>query len=367
MRTSRPCPDCEASTSHGPRHHSTDGGEPLSRRDFVRTTGAVAAATGLAAYASPVMAAPEKAAPQPEKLVEKLYESLTPDQREKVCFDWDHTDERGLLRTHVSNNWSITDSKTLNVGGSFYTRDQQDIIEALFFGMYNSDWHDRIRKQLRDDAGGYGKAQTIALFGEPGTDQFEFVMTGRHLTIRCDGDSAEHVAFGGPIFYGHASKDSPDAFNEEPDHPGNVFWPQAQQANKLFQMLDGKQRDAALIKTAPFEDEVAFRGPSGELPGIPISELSADQKEHAQSVLKTLLDPYRTADRDEVTRCLKAQGGLDACHLSFYREEDIGDDGVWDIWRLEGPSFVWHFRGSPHVHVWVNVADDPSVTLNASG
>ena len=40
--------------------------------------------------------------------------------------------------------------------------------------------------------------------------------------------------------------------------------------------------------------------------------------------------------------------------------EDIGDDRVWDNWRLEGPSFVWHFRGSPHVHVWVNVADSAS-------
>ena len=43
----------------------------------------------------------------------------------------------------------------------------------------------------------------------------------------------------------------------------------------------------------------------------------------------------------------------------------MGDDGVWDNWRIEGPSFVWHYRGAPHVHVWVNVADDPSVKLNA--
>ena len=34
------------------------------------------------------------------------------------------------------------------------------------------------------------------------------------------------------------------------------------------------------------------------------------------------------------------------------REGDIGNDGEWDNWRLEGPAFVWYFRGSPHVHVW---------------
>ena len=70
---------------------------------------------------------------------------------------------------------------------------------------------------------------------------------------------------------------------------------------------------------------------------------------------------------DEAMACLKAQGGLDNCHLSFYQSNDLGNDGEWDNWRLEGPSFVWYFRGSPHVHVWVHVADDPSVKLNARG
>ena len=35
---------------------------------------------------------------------------------------------------------------------------------------------------------------------------------------------------------------------------------------------------------------------------------------------------------------------------------DIGNDGVWDIWKLEGPAFSWYFRGSPHVHTWLNIA-----------
>ena len=52
------------------------------------------------------------------------------------------------------------------------------------------------------------------------------------------------VAFGGPIFYGHAA----DGFNEGPTHPGNVFWPQAVAANKLFDdaraaFKDGRVKD----------------------------------------------------------------------------------------------------------------------------
>ena len=62
-----------------------------------------------------------------------------------------------------------------------------------------------------------------------------------------------------------------------------------------------------------------------------------------------------------------AHGGLDGCVLTFYEDEDIDDYRVWDNWRLEGPAFVWYFRGSPHVHVWANVADSPAVKLNARG
>jgi hypothetical protein len=340
----------------------------VTRRDFVRVVGATAAAATLAQIA-PLAEAAESVKPAPETLVQKLYKSFTPAQQQKICFPWDHTDQRGLLRTRVENNWQITDVKELNVAGKFFTADQQEIIHEIFHGLYNKDWHQRIAKQLQDDAGGYGKQQTIALFGTPGSGKFEFVMTGRHLTIRCDGDSAANVAFGGPIFYGHAAKD----FYEEPSHPGNVFWPQAQKANAVYKMLNGKQRAQALVELAPHEAAVSFRKKPAEIPGVPISELTSDQKAHAQEVLQSLLEPYRVSDQHEALKALKAQGGLDACRLSFFRKGtdgdslDLGDDGQWDVWRLEGPAFVWHFRGAPHVHVWVNVADNPNVPLNAHG
>lgn len=353
------CPDC-------------DHPEPaVNRRDFVKLAGASAAAVAAAQVMPARVSADAKTSAAPETLVKKLHDSLSPAQKEEVCFAWDYTDDRGLLRTHVSNNWSITEVSKLNVAGSFFTKDQQEIIREIFLGLYNPEWHDRILKQLKDDTGGqpFGKEQTIAIFGQPGSGQFEFVMTGRHLTIRCDGDSTDHVAFGGPIFYGHAAS----GFNEEVGHPGNVYWPQAQKANKLFQMLSGKQREQALVQVAPLEKNVAFQGKKAGISGVPLSELSADQKEHAKGVLKALLDPYRAADQSEAVRLLEAQGGLDACRLAFFRKAadgsslDLGDDGEWDVWRLEGPSFVWHFRGVPHVHVWVNVADDASLPLNAKG
>lgn len=345
------CPDCDLNGS-------------LNRRDFVRTGLVGAAAAGLLTGAQLRADEAAKASrPESETLVEKLYASLNEQQRSKICFPWDHTDDRGILRTHVSNNWSITDRDKLNVGGNFFTADQRDMIEAIFFGLYNPEWHDRIRQQLKDDAGGYGRAQAIAIFGEPGKGKFEFVMTGRHLTIRCDGNTSDHVAFGGPIFYGHAAK----GFNEAKDHPGNVFWPQALKANSVYQILDGKQREKALLDTMPAESDVPFRGEKGVFPGLPVADMTADQKAAVQDVLKSLLEPYRQSDKDEVIQCLNKHGGLDRCSLGFYDVEDLGDDKVWDNWRLEGPTFVWYFRGAPHVHVWVNVADSADLPLNSAG
>ena len=56
------------------------------------------------------------------------------------------------------------------------------------------------------------------------------------------------------------------------------------------------------------------------------------------------------------TECLRENGGIDSLHMSFYKRGDLGQDKIWDRWRIEGPAFIWYFRGSPHVHTWVNVA-----------
>jgi hypothetical protein len=207
--------------------------------------------------------------------------------------------------------------------------------------------------------GGWGNRQSLAIFGTPGSERFEFVLTGRHTTLRCDGNTQEHVAFGGPIFYGHAAHG-----DEEPaDHPGNVFWEQAIAANNVYKMLDGRQRKMAEVASTPNEEDVGFRHQGYS--GIPVAELSADQRTELGRVLAKLVEPFRGTDREEALACLEKQGGLEKLNLAFYTDDDIGNDKIWDNWRLEGPSFVWHFRGSPHVHVWVNVANDSSVMLNA--
>jgi hypothetical protein len=107
-----------------------------SRRQFLKQTGALSAA-GLLVGAGRGWAADEPAKTKSETLVQRLHASLTPQQREEVCFAWDYQDDRGLLRTHVSNNWNITDAAKLNVGGEFFNAEQRELIRQIFLGLYN--------------------------------------------------------------------------------------------------------------------------------------------------------------------------------------------------------------------------------------
>ena len=328
----------------------------LNRRRFLSVAGASAAAAGLSP--SVLRAAEPTAASTAESIAQALHASLSPAQREKICFAWDHVHPKfGLLRSRVGNNWNVTEPE---LASDFFTADQRRMVRDVFERLVRPEWHARYDRQMEDDCGGFGHAQSIALLGEPGSGKFQFLLTGRHMTLRCDGDSAEHVAFGGPIFYGHDT----GGFNEPADHEGNVFWSQAVAANGVAKMLDERQRQAALVARSPAENAVAFRG-DGAIPGLSVSELSADQRGELERVLGLLLEPFRTGDAAEARACLAAQGGLDRCRLAFFRDGDVGNDGVWDNWRLEGPSFVWYFRGNPHVHVWVNIADTPTVATNA--
>ena len=120
---------------HGPECSNRDD-LTVSRREFVQTVGVAAAAVAAVPHVG-MSAESTKAAP--ESLVTKLYHSLTPNQKKSICFDWDHKDDRGLLRMHVSNNWQITGDHKIATG--FYTKDQQEIIVlgALLTRLARSD------------------------------------------------------------------------------------------------------------------------------------------------------------------------------------------------------------------------------------
>ena len=327
-----------------PSSHLSTGNE-VSRRDFLKAT-AVTIASPSIAEGLPLHQDPQEAVKKDsETLVKSLYETFTPEQKKICAFPFGHP-----LRSKVDNNWFITKARV----DKTFTPDQQAMIREIFVGLHSPDYADVVMKQVEHDSGnrGFGNC-SIAIFGEPGTGKFEFVLTGRHVTRRCDGDSVKGMAFGGPIFYGHAAH----SFNEKPDHPDNAYWFQALRANKVFGALDGKQRKLALRNDPKKERGTKTVELGGkELPGISMEQLSEDQKELVRRTMGDLLAPFRKADVDETMKCIETSG-FDQLSMAFYQNRDIGKDGVWDVWQLQGPDMLWFFRGAPHVHAWAHVRE----------
>jgi hypothetical protein len=272
-----------------------------------------------------------------ETVAAELYNSLSADQKKQVCFDFDHD-----LRKKINANWHITKHK---IDDAFYTKEQRAMAQEICRKVMSEDGYQRLLKQTEYDDGGLG-AYSMAMFGTPESGKFQWTLTGRHLTLRADGDSVDKAAFGGPLVYGHGEEDPKE----------NLYHYQTKQTNEVFKALDAKQSKQALLSKAPGEAAVQVQGTGGKFPGISVGELSSDQQQLVESTLKVLLAPYRPEDAEEVMSLVKADGGVGKLHMAFYQTGDLNKDSVWDIWRVEGPSFVWHFRGAPHVHAYINIA-----------
>lgn len=322
---SKSCPEC-----------APDPG----RRRLLLGAGAAAvaaAAGGLAPMARALAAADPvakgtKVGPA-EETVSRLYKTLTTEQKAAAAFPI--TDPRAV---RANANWHVIPQKI----GQLYTPEQQRMIHEIVRGVTSEEGYERVLRLMRDDDGGL-ENYACAIFGEPGTGNYAWLLTGRHLTLRADGNTLPDSVFGGPIIYGHGVAGNQKA---------NLFYYQTQAANEVFKALDGKQREKALLPMAPAEDTIQLK--KSGYAGIAVGELSGDQRRLVEKVMHDLLAPYREADVKEAMSSLKGNGGLEGVHLSFYKNEDLGDDQEWDIWRLEGPTLVWHFRGAPHVHTWVN-------------
>ncbi len=341
------CPECEEP-------------EALDRRGFMLNTASLLAAGTVAGSASPLLAQAQGRAQAPaqprqakpaEAMIQELYNGMTQDQRRTLVLPWDH---------RQGNNQYLTRQRMFNAPilnhriGEHYTQPQQELIERILRSISSGD--DGFQKMTR--GGTYDGSRSLQgcgahIFGDPaGGRQYAWVFSGHHLTVRCDGNSEPDAAFGGPMYYGH----SPDGYSQR-----NIFYYQTRSVLNVFDALNEQQRRRAVVVGTPGEHEpsVQFRRRGEAHPGISSADLTADQRQLIETVMRDVLSPYRREDADEVMALVRRNGGLERIHLAFYRDRDATDNNRWHFWRLEGPGFVWNYRVLPHVHTYVNIAAAP--------
>jgi Protein of unknown function (DUF3500) len=321
------CDDCAA--KHG------------SRRGFMVKS---AAAASFFAASSRMVFSESSPSRSAETTIGELFQSLSSEQRATVAKPW--TDP---LRERVNANWHITKP---TIGDKFYTASQKSLVEKIVKQLTSESGHERLMKQTDDDDGGI-EAYSMALFGKPGDEKFEWMLTGRHLTLRADGNSQDKIVFGGPVVYGHGEESSPK---------DNLFYYQTLKVQSVFESLSSEQRKKALVgSNPPAETKVAIQGTDGKFEGLQGADLQGEQRTLFQQAIKSILSMYRDDDSNEANTIIEQNGGLDNLRIAYYSKNDLLNDRIWDVWRIEGPSAVIHFRGAPHVHAYIHIAA-PRVT-----
>lgn len=306
--------------------------EAVDRRDFLRGAAAMAALAAMPAVAQD--AKPDKTA---EALIQELYTSVSDEQKKDVVLPFD-SDARLKI-------YNAALGKPI---GQAYTKPQQELVQRILRALASDEkgWEQITRKGTWDASKSF-EACGANLFGDL-KGKYTWVFSGHHLTLRCDGDSVEGPALGGPLYYGH----TPNGYSDN-----NVFSYQTYTAMAVYDALDAGQKKKAMIVGTPGEgaDSIKFRAEGH--PGIAGAELNAEQKTLVEKTMRDLLSPYRKQDGDEVMAVIKAKGGLEKVHMAFYKEDaERESKRAWHFWRLEGPGFVWNFRVLPHVHTFVNIS-----------
>jgi hypothetical protein len=342
------CPECADSVEP----------EGIDRRNFLRAVGGHAAAllalggAGgvsrlVAAEPAPAQSKIDRPAKPAEDLVRELYATLSADQKKEIVLPWDHGSGGQSLPTRLRMFNAPIGGKRI---ATVYSKPQQELIGRILRSICSDEeGYRRITRNGTFDTSGSLAGCGATLFGEP-TDgkKFAWVFAGHHLTVRCDGNSEEGAAFGGPMYYGH----SPNGYSSK-----NVFYYQTKSVLSVFDALSEDQRKKAIITGTPGEGERSVRfHKTEEQPGILFAQLAADQRKLVEAVMRDVLSPYRKEDVDEVMDIVKANGGLEKIHLAFYQDSRMKDNERWHFWRLEGPGFVWNYRVLPHVHTYVNIS-----------
>jgi hypothetical protein len=234
---------------------------------------------------------------------------------------------------------------------------QRQILTDLLYGGLSVEGRARIPEEYFARWSG-AESMRVLICGDPMSSPYQVIFTGAHVNLRVGGKSREGAAFGGPQVYGDQRG------NGQAGLPGNLYRTQFLMGQRLLHSLDAGRRKDALIEEAPVQTQIELQGRGGSFRGIPVAELMPDSKAITHDLVAHILSTYPPDDVAYARECLQANGGIDSLFLSYYQHGDDGEIPEAQVFRLEGPSAVFYFRGYPHVHAFLNVAMDAGSPLS---
>jgi hypothetical protein len=331
----------------------------MNRRQLIKAgvgMGALAAGGAMARYA--LLSPPPLVATPIDALAAQVHSGLSATARKQACFALDHP----LRQVHNRGLWL----GGVNVNAFSLSWDARRALSTLLRQQLSAEGFERLLSQYPSRISGVNYLNLL-MFGTPGEGPWQMLLSGIHLNLRVGSqisDSAAFggTAFGGPVVYGDQRG------NERDGLPGNVFRYQMQAAHQLIAGLTPAQRGAIRVTQAPPQTCIAVQGRDGRFDGLPVAELPLESRKLAHTVVAGILENYGEANAAHALECLNRNGGVDALHFADYDVDYQGGRHAGDkpsqVFRLEGAGAVFHFRGQPHVHAFVNVERDVDQPLS---
>ena len=277
-----------------------------------------------------------------DELAQRLFTGLDDETRAAACVDYEHP-----LRQYHNRG---VGTGGLSIWRNFSREERRLWVDLLHAGLSPAG-RERVPKQFFIRWPGVHLLEAL-ICGDPTAPPYQIILSGPHLNLRIGGTNREGVAFGGPQVYGDQRGNGTSGL------PGNVYRYQLERARGLFESLTSGERERATFAEEPAQTQIELQGRSGQLPGLPLAGCKADAKQRVEGLVNSILENYPERDAEYARACLEANGGIDALSLSHYERGEEGRTGPYQIFRLEGPAAVFHFRGHPHVHAFINVGMD---------
>lgn len=322
----------------------------MDRRRFLQLGAGATALAGAGLYGRHRLLppSPSQRLESVDVLAVRLFKSLDEEQRDACCVEYDDP----LRQYHNRGVWG----GGLSVFTGFDHAQRSTLADLLHAGLSVAG-RTRIPEEYFTRWLGVHSMRAL-ICGDPTLPPYQILLTGGHLNLRLGGACREGVAFGGPQVYGDQRG------NGRAGLPGNLYREQFLLAQRLLRGLDAGRRRAATLPEAPPQTEIEVRGRSSAPPGLSLRDLASEPKALAGELVASILSTWPETDVAYANECLAANGGLDALAFSTYEHGDEGPIPEAQVFRLEGPAAVFHFRGHPHVHAFVNVAMDGEAPLS---
>jgi hypothetical protein len=321
----------------------------MNRRLLLKGALGVGLAAGVGALGRYTVLAPPTSGRRAgvDELAAELVAALSPAAKARALFPYDHPlrryYNRGLWLGGLTVSAATLDWATRRL-----------LTDVMHAGLSDAG---RGRVPFQDSTRFMGvNMMQLAVCGDPRVGPYQLLLSGVHLNLRLGSVSPEGTAFGGPQVYGDQRG------NERVGLPNNTYRYQLEVAQRLVAALTPAERARVRVARAPAQVNIGVQGAAGRFDGVPVADLAPAKRALARELVAGILGTYADDSAAYAWQCLERNGGVDALHFADYDEDFEGGrhagHGPSQIFRLEAPAAVFHFRGEPHLHAFVNVTMD---------